>query len=113
MRGLVFHRIGELEDETGDGQDDVDEVRFFVAFEVDPAPGHFVRANGGCCQMLLGGGLVGGLLLSCFGRVWIGFPYCRGGGCGGQGWGLGDEGGGGWRAYGGGCGGGWREGWRG
>ena len=49
MRWLVFHGVGELEDETGYGQDYVDEVRFLVAFEVDAATGDFVGAYGGCC----------------------------------------------------------------
>src|SRR3981189_1167185 len=48
MRWLVFHGVGELEDETGYGQDYVDEVRFLVAFEVDAATGHSVGADGGC-----------------------------------------------------------------
>ena len=67
----MLHRVGELEDEAGDGQDDVDEVGFFVALEVDPALGDFVGGDRGCGEMLLGGGLVGGFLLG-------GFLFCGG-----------------------------------
>ena len=81
----MLHRVGELEDEAGYGQDNVDEVRLFVAREVDPAPGDFVGGDGGGRQIVLCGGLVGGFLLSCFGRVWIGFARQRSAGRGGQG----------------------------
>src|SRR5947209_6558883 len=100
ISGLVFHGVGELEDETGYGQDDVDEVRFFVPLEVDPAPGDFVGGDSGGCEMLLGSGLFGGLLLGSLsfcggvesfdigrGRIGLGFCGERWGGCGCGSWG--------------------------
>ena len=44
---LFLHSVGEFEDLTGDGQDDVDEVGALVALEVDATAGGLVGWDGG------------------------------------------------------------------
>ena len=44
---LTLHRIRKFEDDTGDGEDDINQVSVLVAFKVDATPGrlHWVRSK--------------------------------------------------------------------
>ena len=63
--GLFFHCVREFEDNTSDGEYDVDEVCVFVTLEVDPSTGCTAGGNQGRDQMGLRSlGLCDGLFFS-------------------------------------------------